>query len=57
MYQGNSDPVQISSLFQKLISVGVRESLSDTEFYRFVLANFDIDINVEIINYLECNIM
>ena len=53
LYQGNSDSVPISSLCQKLISVGVRESLSNIEFYRFVLANFDIDINVEIVNYLE----
>ena len=53
LYKGSSDSVPISSLCQKLISVGVRESLSNVEFYRFVLANFDIDINTEIINFLE----
>ena len=53
LYKGSSDPVPISSLCQKLISVGIRESLSNVEFYRFVLANFDIDIHVEIVNYLE----
>ena len=51
-YRGFSDSVPVSSFCSKLISVGIRESLSNVEFYRMVMENLDIDLNVEAINYL-----
>ena len=52
-YRGFCDTVPVSAFCARLVSVGIRENASDIEFFRYVLANLDMSINVEAINYLS----
>ena len=54
-YRGCCDSVPVSSFCSRLISVGVRENANTVEFFRFVLANLEMSINVEVINHLTAH--
>ena len=51
-YRGICDDLPVSSFCNMLISFGIRESMSSTEFFKFVLNNIESDLTVKIVNHL-----
>jgi hypothetical protein len=51
-YKCVSDPVPVSSFINLLVSFGIKESVSSSEFFRYVTSNLEIDFNVQVVNFL-----
>ena len=51
-YKGICDDLPVSSFCNMLVSFGIKESLSSTEFFKFVLNNIEADLTVRIVNHL-----